>query len=925
MADNRVEMIFNQNVEGQDFVEGEIHIWNSISTEIVSETSEVEIRFPLVNEEKKITVKLKPDGGSVIGKSGLANNEFNGDKITWTVDINTSLDVIDNAVLRDAIQPGLELDVDSIKVYRLNVPLNGTPTQGDELTAGTDYTITPNTNTENLEISFGNIDSAYRVIFTTDVTAEWDGDEPQGRKTFNNTANFEGTGVNQSAPASVQIRRGEPLNKQHDGYNSETQTITWEIRFNYDSREMTNPVLVDSFSTAEGLAMTLVAGSFQVFEVELNENGGEASSTPVTTGYTVTPTKDGDNDTGFRFQFDGTIDKPYKIRYQTEVTGKVFDDQNVTNEVTIEGTTRTRSATRGITQEILHKSNIGVDYAAKTTRWRVTFNGNNFEMENAVLEDMFPNDALTLLPETVEVKNKSGQLLSSPEDYIVEAIGGDYNNGFTISFVENVEEQYTIEYVTAFDPDVVRQYGFRNEATIEWFEELEAYEQTRGVTFNPNNYTNNNGFKRGSYNAQNKRITWDIGINYNLNEIENAVVVDFLENGQQLVPGSIEIFEMVIAPGGTPSPMGEALDPDIYNIDIVEDPEGVPGIRVTFNNPIDSPYWITFQTNLDGNNLIDETYHNTASLYDGGTKLTDLTASQSIKHGTEYVSKNRVGTGNSRFIDWQIWVNRSQAQIPAGAEIIDTPTNQLLVEESFTIYHTTVDSDGTVTKDPDRALAESEYTLEIKDNEDGSQHFDITFLNDFNVPYVIEYQSFIFRATGGDNTVDNTVQFKAEGIDTGERTDTRSVTVRLSSGAGTGSGMVTDLTVIKVDGEDGRPLEGASFSLHYKSSDKLVDTLTTGSNGEAVFENLLFTTYILREVQAPDGYQLDDTPREITLTRGHDENQITVINWRVDQEPIGRLGDYVWLDSNREELRLWWVTKQARKTGWVKKNTNGPV
>ena len=74
---------------------------------------------------------------------------------------------------------------------------------------------------------------------------------------------------------------------------------------------------------------------------------------------------------------------------------------------------------------------------------------------------------------------------------------------------------------------------------------------------------------------------------------------------------------------------------------------------------------------------------------------------------------------------------------------------------------------------------------------------------------------------------------------------------------------------IKKVGEDGKALQGAKFTLvkgNYKK------TLVTDEYGIAKLENVLKADYVLTEVEAPEGYEKDSTPR--TISKEAFENSI---------------------------------------------------
>ncbi|GGC88567.1 SpaA isopeptide-forming pilin-related protein [Enterococcus wangshanyuanii] len=84
------------------------------------------------------------------------------------------------------------------------------------------------------------------------------------------------------------------------------------------------------------------------------------------------------------------------------------------------------------------------------------------------------------------------------------------------------------------------------------------------------------------------------------------------------------------------------------------------------------------------------------------------------------------------------------------------------------------------------------------------------------------------------------------------------------------------LQVVKTN-ESNQVLAGAVFDV-YNSSNQLVGRITTGANGVAALSNLPFGTYKLVEVQAPNGYELDSTPKYVTISSTNKTVTIYVTN-----------------------------------------------
>ena len=71
------------------------------------------------------------------------------------------------------------------------------------------------------------------------------------------------------------------------------------------------------------------------------------------------------------------------------------------------------------------------------------------------------------------------------------------------------------------------------------------------------------------------------------------------------------------------------------------------------------------------------------------------------------------------------------------------------------------------------------------------------------------------------------------------------------------------VTVNKID-QDGKKLPGAVFQLLDKDQ-KPIKTLVTDQNGVAIFDDLDYETYYIREVQAPKGYQFSDQQTKVEV------------------------------------------------------------
>ncbi|MGO1478965.1 SpaA isopeptide-forming pilin-related protein [Senegalia sp. (in: firmicutes)] len=86
-----------------------------------------------------------------------------------------------------------------------------------------------------------------------------------------------------------------------------------------------------------------------------------------------------------------------------------------------------------------------------------------------------------------------------------------------------------------------------------------------------------------------------------------------------------------------------------------------------------------------------------------------------------------------------------------------------------------------------------------------------------------------------------------------------------------------NIVVTKKDADTDDLLQGAKFTLKDEDGN-LIDTLTTNVDGRAVFSNLIKGMYYLEEIEAPEGYELNDIEYEIEASYSGYDIQMTIEN-----------------------------------------------
>ncbi|BCC08904.1 MULTISPECIES: SpaA isopeptide-forming pilin-related protein [Bacillus cereus group] len=838
--DGKVTMTFNDYVEEHPDVVGNLQLKTEFNKAEIKGTTTQEIPFPIKDKDVSITVDFKPNIQTTTNKKGLPDRPINTNEINWTVEMNKTKDTLKNAVFKDNIPQGTSLNKDSIKVYYLEVDVNGNATRGKEADPA-DYKIISSDGSK-LEIAFkDSIKEAYQIEYVTKITDE-------NVKNFQNNVTITSDNQGQQkASSTVTVSRGTHLNKTSK-YDPKTQTIEWTITYNGDQRNIkkTDALLKDIFDDTHELDVN----SIVVKNASYDDKGRLVTGDAVN-NYTVSNKKN-----GFDLQFNEDINSAYVITYKTKPTNNVINDGKIKNIVTADnGSSKENEA--GFQQQNIIKSNnkAETNYKDKTTTWTITVNNNNYPLNNAIITDTFDHGGLQLKDKKLEIKD-GDYTLQAGTDYVLDVTDKGFKITLIGTYQSNMTKTLVVKYTTDFDYTKLEsgKTSFKNTGNLSWID-TDSNPQSNKVeaNFDPDNFTKANGYKYGSYNAQTKEITWVIGFNYNNVEIKDPYVIDVIQDKQKLVPGSIEVRDMILNGSPDNAQPGNAVPTEKYEL---EEPteKNKNTLKVHFKQSINSPYYIIFKTSLDGE-LIQGTYKNEAELKDGSKIVNTLKGDAQVKKGGSFVTKKAVQDDN--YINWSIAINESQSTI-ADAVVTDDPTdNQVLVEDSFHLYPTTVDYYGNVTKDTANELKQgTDYKLKITtDNNTGKQHFEIAFLKKIDRAYILEYRSLI--NADDKEKVSNKAKIAGNQLTVKNTETTETIEVRMSSGSGGGSATKGrgNLEIIKVDNDNKNTLlTGAEFTLYDRTGKTVIRKITTDKDGIAKFNNLKRDKYLLKETKAPEGY-----------------------------------------------------------------------
>ncbi|MEC1623603.1 SpaA isopeptide-forming pilin-related protein [Bacillus mojavensis] len=853
-TNGHVVMTFNGEVKESSNVKGTLVINTQFNEKKITGSITQKIPFPVNSDTPETTVYFKPNVSKTIDKSGALDKGINPGKVTWTVDVNKKLDQVKNAKLKESLPEGLTYR--SVKVYELNVNIDGSVSKGNEVSSG--YSVDSKGN-----VTFdGTIDSAYRLVYETDIDNSAKPSEG-GNITLTNKAAFSGDNLEPiSAEATVAAKYGKMIAKSSTGYDGESQTFSWALSYNYGEKQIdqSKASIKDSFGTGD---LHLVKDSLKVIPITFGQNGSEQAGTPLKEGedYTLI-----DNGSGFEIKFNKTVTSAYKITYQTKVNSGVIIDKSTTytNSV-VTGTGDSKEASGIAIQQNLIKGYSNVDYEKKTVDWTITINKNKYEMNNWTLDDQFESGGLVLIDDSFKIQDTTNnKTLQKDKDYTLTKKPD--HKGFTLALIgdyKKTDSQFKITYTTTFNADYSNE-SVKNTAHSTWTDQY-GNDRTNKVSsgFTPNHQTSNNGFKNGSYNAVSKEITWKVGINYNGEPTKNPYIKDAITDPQQFVPGSVVVKSYTINKNGSITE-GDVLDPSKYE---VEEPseKNERTLTVHLKTSDSVPYLIEFKTTLKGKVIDQNKYTNKATYHNDGYADRTLTGSVSVVNGGNLVFKG--GKQNGSYIDWNINVNSSQSTLD-DVKVTDTPDdNQILDAASFKVYQAKYDESGVVKDSSGNLTAgdvelqkDKDYTLDIKtDNTTGEQSFVLQFIGSYKQidrAYVIKYRS-VINIAGTNGHVKNKVSISGTNVKEQTQENSSSIFVAISSGDGSGSGEKGSLTILKT-GENDKALGGAEFQLWSEDAKQLLRNGTTGADGKLTFGNIRYGSYVLKEVKAPDGYTISD-------------------------------------------------------------------
>lgn len=804
------------------------------------------------HDDGDLEAKATVDGGersNPIQKSGDPRYWTGGhpyNHIKWTITVNENGMTIDDAFVNDDLPEGLTIAPNSIEIRN------------------NDVDVTDDYDSEGFPIGLGEVgrDEVYTITFVTEI--DWDNVNEgvfQRENNFENKTELtDGEDPLGDDSARVTFWRDHLVQKSGnaDDFDYDGKTLNWKILLNDAGHKIGEAVLTDIIPTG-----------LNISKEDINIDGADVDSNDIT----ITQNENGTQTVRIPL---GNIDSKVKVSYKTEVDE--FDVEEFLNTASLGGIgvgeeDPSDDSTVKPPANEFGKSYEGINYNDKTIDWKLTVEPRREAIDSLTITDTFSNAGLFLLEDTVTVT-----LGGDPfADYQLTPTDSGHS-GFVITINEGVEinEELVVTYSTSYDTEIVEyphnkeeEPGkYRNKANYEGTTKAgHAFDVDREAEANVRDRAWNSGRKTGHLvdpdnwsDASDRKIAWQVYFNYNQHNLGLDVsVTDTLGYGGEIIEDSIKVSVYDIEQNGDTEITANTLTlSEDYEVSI--DDEGV--LTVNFLNEVTKRYVIEFETTVQ--DISDENYVNNAMV---NTSTGEYPYSSSVDYDRwdDVLDKEVLPDVTDVYIgeelEWEITANESLSRI-RNATLTDTISAGLsFVEDSFTIESSS-----------DEAI---DYTLETDTNEDGETVLNISFEDDLTEAITITYTTIVTAENG--QAVNNTVVLNGTDIETVTR-ETEEITA--TQFAWVGGEFREDRGAIAISKIDSRTDEvitdsEATFELYRIVNDEevLMGEFTT-ENGILEAGNLFLGTYILREIEAPDGYRLSDEEIEIEVDEAYGSEEI---------------------------------------------------
>ncbi len=833
-------------------VEEERYLSNGTTTYTNNVSLDADEFTTAVTDFKGVGVK-----SNAIKKTGQSYDAATG-QITWKIVVNSNEVTLTDAVVTDDIPIGQEFvsGSESIDNGALSLGFNyvaasaGDTTSTGRLTYTFDSTIT----------------GAYTIEYKTQITDE-DVYKSNVQTTLYNTATLTNDSTYSSTSTGSQVVDSQIIDKTGIDYDYTTRLITWEVVVNDNNIDLNNVEIEDIIPDGQ----EYVDNSFQI-----------TSGTVSAGTFNYTAATESDN-AFFTYDITGLQSTEFTFTYQTEITDLSLFYTNgtktVSNTITIDHDNLTAPISDIGTQDI---ENIVVGKTADYTSgnryidWTVIINSNDVGLSTGELTDTI-QDGLLLDTSSIILAHQSidasGNLITGSEIALTSdnvkydfdtkeflfVIPSPVENGYILTYRTYIQDQSLSPFSNSisFSGTGQEQTSTANNIVVSWIETGSKVSTDTGT------------ISITKVNSEDSSTVLEGAVFRLYDQYGNAIDEVTTDASGEAVFGDLRF--------GVPYSVKEYTAPTGYNLDtvakdyIVYNTATEKDVTTEWDNDIIKGIITFTKTDEDGNALSGATF----TLYDSNSDIVTTAVSTS----TGLVEFENVDYGSYTI----------KETIPPTGYVLSTETlTATITTEGATVQATPSSVSNTMIRgnvefkkvDVDTNLPISGAQFEIYASTDTSFTVPIAAATS-NASGIVQftdiaYGSYVIKETQAAShyalssaTLSVDIQIDGQTYDLGDFTN------RL---------LESDIQIEKQN-VVGDPLENATFGLY--SGTTLLEQKVTNGEGILVFEDIPYGNYSVKELIAPEMYDINTTVYDVSVDTEGETIRFTVVDERNSAYPWG--------------------------------------
>lgn len=840
-----------------------------------------------VDQTTSAAVTIKND---YISKKGSYNSSTKS--IVWTITVNASKVMFTNPVITDKIPEFLTFDSSNVKV-------NGAAAKPED--------VTYDSTTREFKYNLPSDNETRTITFSTPIDQSKVQETFLATKSFENTATLNVTlgGSTKEFTSKYTVNagvNGDVISKRALGYNKATKEITWEIVVNSIGIKIENPKVtetigsdqeyVENSAICDGNSVVLVKEGSNKYSISL----GTISET--TTGAAVR-----------------TISEPHTITLKTRVKdhGVIYRNDVISckNTAVLSGINIRNTqvdAYQSVDSKLIQKDG-SYDYNTREATWTIKVNESQTPVKHVQIKDVinpgqqYVDGSLKIIKtagttDAAATMDVSSRLSYAPASYSDLGQGGILNYNFG-----DISDKYTITFKTKIAYDSAFSLNNGN-IVIANKAEFKTSETTQEISSNKIVSVNNFMIKKDySYTSGNDYITWNIKLNRNNADLNGMIITDTIPDGLQIDMDSVKLSEVKF---DTSSNIIDGSKKDVdsgkyttsYNFENKD-------FVLTYPYSTNKSYLLQFDTIAKTSG---SSYSNKVTLKTNALTHTAQTTSSQVRFNVDAYggsASTTTGTIAIKKVDSEntnqtlsgakfellrngVVVQVSDATDPDGKAIfkrlkfnteytvreVEAPKGYKLSnwEDKFTIANHQFPSNVktyTVTnqkikknielvkKSTNGDFLEGADFVLYRKADDGSLNPISTETSNSEGKIVfkdVPYGNYVIKETKAPQGY-NLSGAKVEIKDTDFKTEETSLNYTVTNEP------FKKTIQLHKQSEDGLPLGGATFAL-YKEDDvnfsNILKGVTSNKDGLVSFEGLDYGNYVIKEVMAPQGYDISD-------------------------------------------------------------------